>query len=488
MQLIVAEKPKVAGKIAAFIGSNVVRKGAGSVGYYETTVNGEKVVVASAVGHVFTLAEKERSKTYPVFDIEWVPAYKANKGAFYTKAYVDLITQLAKQADEVVVATDYDIEGSLIGYNIFRFCYGGQNQNGKRMRFSALTPRDIKEAYERMEPLDLQNAYAGEARHVLDWYYGINLSRALMSSLIKNKAFKIMSIGRVQGPALAILAERELEITDFVSTPYWEVFAYAKSTEFKHERDRFLEEEQAKAVYDRIGATGLIEDVKKEEKTIYPYPPFDLTSLQLEAYHLFGFSPSQTLALAQTLYESSLISYPRTSSQKLPPNLNLQAIIKKLAEIPQYSERANELIKNGWSRPFQGKKEDPAHPAIHPTGIQAKIGEKETKLYDLIVSRFLAVFAPFGKKELTSVFLVSNSERLLANGSRITEQGWTRFYAPYYTIEDKEIAEFLKGENVSIENKKLERKMTKPPKRYTQASLVSELESRHLGTKATRSV
>ncbi|VVB98144.1 Reverse gyrase [uncultured archaeon] len=486
MQLIVAEKPKVAGKIAAFIGSNVVRKSAGSVGYYETTVNGKKVVVAPAVGHVFTLVEKTRTKTYPTFDIEWVPAYKGSKGAFYTKGYVDLLTQLSKQADELVVATDYDIEGSLIGYNVFRFCYG--KGNGKRMRFSALTPRDIREAYENITDLDYQNAYAGEARHILDWYYGINLSRALMSSLIRNKGFKIMSIGRVQGPTLGLLAEREIEIKNFVPTPYWEIFAYAKETAFKHEHDRFIEEEHAKEVFAKLGAQGTIEDVQKEEKTVYPYPPFDLTSLQLEAYRLFGFSPSQTLELAQTLYEGSLISYPRTSSQKLPPNLGLQNIIRKIAEIPEYKEKADELIKNEWFRPFQGRKEDPAHPAIHPTGIQGKVGDKERKLYDLIVRRFLAVFAPFGKKELTKVILNSNGERLLANGARLTEPGWIKFYGDYYTTEDILIAEFLKGETVAIADKKLEKKETKPPKRYTQASLISELESRHLGTKATRSV
>ncbi len=486
MQLIIAEKPKVAGKIAAFIGTNVIRKSIGSVSYYETTVNGKIVFVAPAVGHMFTLMEKIKTKSYPTFDVEWVPLYKASKGAHYTKGYVDLLTQLSKQADELVIATDYDIEGSLIGYNVFRFCYG--KKNGKRMQFSALTPRDIRKAYENTGELDYLNAYAGEARHTLDWYYGINLSRALMSSIIKNKGFKIMSIGRVQGPTLGLLAEREIEIKNFVPTPYWEIFAYTKNIAFKHEQDRFLQKDQAKLIFEKIGTKGIIEDVQKEEKTIYPYPPFDLTTLQLEVYKLFGFAPSQTLEVAQSLYESSYISYPRTSSQKLPPNLGLRNIIKKIAEIPEYSEKADEFIKNEWFKPFQGKKEDPAHPAIHPTGIYGKMDEKEKKLYDLIVRRFLSVFAPLGKKELTIVKLNSNNEKLFAKGARITEPGWTKFYGDYYTIEDVFLPEFIKGEKVIITDKKLEKKQTKPPKRYTQASLISELESRHLGTKATRSM
>ncbi|MBU0586877.1 DNA topoisomerase I [Candidatus Micrarchaeota archaeon] len=481
-----AEKPKVAGKIAAFIGSNVVRKSVGSVGYYETTVNGKKVIVAPAVGHIFTLVEKEKSRNYPVFDIEWVPSYKADKGAYYTRGYVELLNFLSKQADELVVATDFDIEGSLIGYNVFRFCFG--KPDGKRMRFSALTPRDIKEAYSKLETIDLSNAYAGEARHILDWYFGINLSRALMSALIKNKKFKIMSTGRVQGPALAILAERELEIKNFVPTPYWEVFAYSKDTEFKHEKDRFLEEAEAKSAFEKIGKEGKIDSVEKEEKTVWNYPPFDLTSLQLEAYKLFGFAPSQTLSVSQSLYENSYISYPRTSSQKLPYTLGLEKLIRKVSEIAEYKESAEKLIQNNWFKPYQGKKDDPAHPAIHPTGIYGKMDEKEKKLYDLIVRRFLSVFAPPGKKLLTKVILNSNDERLSANGAKLTEPGWTSIYGNYYTMEDKLIAEFLENEKVKIDDKKMEEKETKPSKRYTQASLISELEKRRLGTKATRSV
>lgn len=486
MQFIVAEKPKVAGKIAAFIGGKVTRKSLGSVSYYEVDVNGKQVIVAPAVGHIFSLTEKKKHKTYPTFDIEWMPAFKVNKSAFYTKSYIDLLTQLSKQADEFVVATDYDIEGSLIGYNVFRFCYG--KENGKRMRFSALTPRDIKEAYERIEELDYTNAYAGEARHVLDWYYGINLSRALMSSLIKNKSFKIMSIGRVQGPTLAILAEREIEIKNFVSVPYWEIFIYAKNTEFTHENDRFADECKAKSIFEKIKENGIIESVEKENKTLYPYPPFDLTGLQLEAYRLFGFSPSQTLNLAQSLYENSFISYPRTDSQKLPFTLGLQNIIKKISQIEEYKAYADELIQNNWFKPFEGRKKDLAHPAIHPTGIYGKMDSKEKKLYDLIVRRFLAVFAPFATKEITKVKLVNNGECFLANGARLTKAGWTKFYGDYYTTEDVLISEFEKGENVLITDKKLEKKMTKAPKRYTQASIVSELENRHLGTKTTRSM
>jgi len=399
MELIVAEKPKVANTIAKALGGNSAkRKMYGSIGYYECNVDGKEVVIAPAVGHLFNLAEKKKSKDYPVFDIEWKPSYSISKGAAFTKPYVNMLESLGKKADMCTIACDYDLEGSVIGYNVYRFCYG--KKPGKRMKFSSLVPGELKEAYENAAPeIDFNNAHAGETRHMIDWFYGINLSRALMSSLKKAGGFRTMSIGRVQGPALNILSTREKLIADFVPEDYWEVRIWLKGIEFMHEKDRFMDEADAKKAHASIQKDATIESVERKKRKIWPYPPFDLTSLQMEAHRCFGISPSQTLALAQTLYENSMISYPRTSSQKLPPKLGLNKIIGKLAKIDEYKERAEKLMKNGWYRPMQGRKEDPAHPAIHPTGLYKQLGGQEKKLYDLIVCRFLAVFAPPAEAE-----------------------------------------------------------------------------------------
>lgn len=486
MELIVAEKPKVAEKIAYAICDKVEKKAQGGVSYYRGIANGNEVAVAPAVGHIYTLVEKSKLREYPAFDIDWVPSFKVEKAAAYTKAYVSLLESLAKKSDLFTAACDYDIEGSLIGYNVFRFAYG--KKNAARMKFSALTTSDLREAYAEKGELDYNNAYAGEARHILDWYYGINLSRALMAAIKSANRFKVMSIGRVQGPALNILAQLEIQIKNFVPTPYWEVAVQIKNTEFLHSAGRFLEEDLASKALDNTKKEGAIESVETKEQTIYPNPPFDLTSLQVEAYRVFGFAPARTLELSQTLYESSLISYPRTSSQKLPSKLNLSSIIKKLAENSSYSKSANEILENKWLSPFQGKKDDPAHPAIHPTGqAPGKIEEPERKLYDLIVKRFLALFAPPAKKQRTAVVANSNGERYSASGVVTTEKGWIDFYGEYYKTEDKELPEFSQGEKVGFEKKKKSKKETKPPRRYTDASIISELEDRHLGTKATRS-
>lgn len=486
-ELIVAEKPKVAQKIAQAIGENIKQKHLGKVSYYEGTNDSKHILVAPAVGHIYTLAEKKRTSSYPVFDIVWKPSYEVDKNAYYTKQYVDLLESLAKKADVFVSACDFDIEGSTIAYNVYRFT-SASGKEAHRMKFSAVTNIDLQEAYETKGEMDYNNAYAGEARHVLDWYYGINLSRALMSALKKVARWKVMSIGRVQGPALEILAKLEKEIAAFVPTPYWELTAWIKNVEFKHIQGRFLDEKEAKKALDNTKDKGTVVKVEKKENLLYPYPPFDLTSLQVEAYRVFGFAPTRTLDIAQTLYEGSLITYPRTSSQQFPPTIKLSPIIKKLAEQDKYEKFAKYLVENSMFKPMQGKKTDPAHPAIHPTGLAPdRISEQEAKLYDLIVKRFLCLFAPAAKREKTNLE-VDAGEPYVAGGMRIVEKGWTEMYSPYYKGEDVELPEFNENETVALEKKKKMKKETKPPNRFTEASIISELEDRHLGTKATRAV
>ncbi len=447
---------------------------------------GEEFVVAPAVGHVYTLVEKEKSSGYPVFDIEWVPAYQASKEAAYTRGYVELLQKLAKKADSFVSACDYDIEGSTIAYNVFRFAT--TLRDGKRMKFSALTKEDLLKAYEDRGEFDYNNAYAGETRHIIDWYYGINLSRALMSAIRKAHRYRVLSIGRVQGPALSMVSSLEKDIRAFIPTPYWEVTVHIKDIEFMHKTSRFQDEVAAQTALDNTKSKGTVKSVDVKQQDIEAQPNFDLTSLQVEAYRLFSYNPSRTLDIAQTLYEASLITYPRTSSQQLPASIKLGPIITALGKNKDYADLVEKVQKNKWSKPVQGKKEDPAHPAIHPTGQHAAISGQEKNVYDLIVRRFLASFAPPAKRERNRIEIDSGGEVYAASGSRIIEKGWTEFYGEYYTSEDVELPAFRAGENVAVGSKKNTRKETKPPKRYTQASIISELEKRHLGTKATRSV
>ncbi|MFN3910400.1 MAG: DNA topoisomerase, partial [Candidatus Anstonellaceae archaeon] len=297
-----------------------------------------------------------------------------------------------------------------------------------------------------------------------------------------------MSIGRVQGPALAILGKRELEIKNFKPVPYWEISCLVEKIKFLHIKKRFDDKKEAQKVLEESkNPPWKIEKIQKHSFKENPPFPFDLTSLQVEAYKHFKFTPQQTQQLAQNLYENSLISYPRTSSQKLPLKLGLNKIIERLAQQSDYKEHCKKLLNNKWFKPNEGKKEDPAHPAIHPTGLIAENLEKrEKKLYDLIVRRFLACFMPPAKKETTKIFLKCSNQQYFTEGTTTLELGWQEVYKPYVEFSAQELPKFLEGQEVVVSKFTLDEKLTKPPRRYTPASIVSELEKRALGTKATR--
>ncbi|HIH19919.1 TPA: DNA topoisomerase I [Candidatus Micrarchaeota archaeon] len=481
MQLIISEKPKVAEKIAQALGK-ATRKAVGGVAYYE--IPGRGVVVAPAVGHLFSLKQKKPGSGYPVFEVGWVPSSESNKASAFTKKYLDLLKKLAAKSDEVVNACDWDVEGSTIGGNIIEFLAKGKK--AKRMFFSTLTSEDLLEAYENLKPLDVSTVAAGQARHTLDWLWGINISRGLMSAIRKAGVFRIMSMGRVQGPALALLAKRENEIRAFVAKLYWQLYALAKGVQFLHERDRFFDKTEGETALKSSSKNSTVAKVDSKKFKQLPPFPFDLTSLQIEAYGTIGFAPTKTLQLAQELYEAAVISYPRTSSQKLPSKLNHEKIMKQLEAQKGLGAFAKQLRQEKRLAPHEGPKSDPAHPAIHPTGLMPEGSKDALRLYELIARRYLASFSKPALRERVNVSLKSGSEIYRAEGISTSEKGWFEVYAPFLRVKEKELPPFSEGETVLVEKFDLVEKLTQAPPRYSEASIIKALEQEDLGTKATR--
>ncbi len=474
-ELIITEKPQAALKIASALGKSTKRNLYG-VPYYEVERDGKKIIVACAVGHLFTLKQNTNGSTIPVFDISWVPNFLARKKDF-TKKYYDTLVKLAKNAGSLTVATDFDIEGELIGLNVVKFICNQKDAN--RMKFSTLTPTELNKAYEnKMPTIEWGQAIAGETRHYLDWLYGINLSRALMNAIKTTGRFKIMSIGRVQGPALNLIVQKEREIMAFKPQPYWQVFIKAQQgkiqLELKHNKDISKKSELKK--FESIKGKKAQAETKKTQQKIPPLPPFNLTTLQTEAYKFYGLTPSRTLQIAQSLYLAGIISYPRTSSQKLPDSINYKEILNKLAK--QYN--VEKLITK--NKPIEGKKSDPAHPSIYPTGQTGTMNSDEEKIYKLIVKRFLALFCDDAVIDNKTIKVKINDLTFSTRGSEIKQKGWMEIYPA--KINEKNVPD-LNGE-VEIIDVRTEQKMTQPPKRYSPASIVTELEKRNLGTKATR--
>ena len=490
--LIVAEKPSAAEKIASALAEGELKKLSGNgVSYFRFKRGKKEIVVAPAVGHLFALFEKKSTGmwSYPTFDVEWKPTY-VNRNNYWAKKYVENIAALVKGADEFISATDYDREGSVIAYNILRFICGVKD--GKRMKFSTLTKPELIEAYEQAAPhLDFPQTEAGLARHQLDWLWGINTSRALTLALRSAGGYETLSTGRVQGPTLKILEEREREIEAFKPEPYWELQLNGKLNGGEilamHEHGSFWKKQEAEEAHKKAAGKAVVDSVTKQEYKQLPPLPFDLTTLQREAYNLFKYSPKQTLDYAQGLYEKAYISYPRTSSQKLPERIGYKSIIEELASQPGYRDLCAMLLAKPGLRPREGEKEDPAHPAIYPTGTKpAGVTEQQRRVYDLITKRFLATFGDAAIRETMKVVITSGSERFIAEGARTVEMNWMELYKPYCRFKEMLLPPAKKGDKVEAHTLTINDKETQPPKRITQATILKEMEKKNLGTKATR--
>jgi DNA topoisomerase-1 len=493
--LVITEKPDAANRIALALDVDGKPKKAVSNGvpYYQAYRDGN-IVVVPALGHLYTITSKQKGCGYPVFDYQWVPRYQAERGASRIRVWLKVIAQLAKDAEGFVDACDFDIEGSIIGYTILKYACGGKEATAKRMKYSTLTKEELQESYTHLLPtLDFALVEAGLTRHEVDWLYGINLSRALTTAA-KNCSgqYATLSTGRVQGPTLRFLEAREKTINCFVPIPCWTITAKISinDTALEVEYEKTLESKsEATAIKDVCKTKeGQIETVDVKEFEQNPPVPFDLGALQSEAYRIFKYTPMRTSNIAQHLYLDALISYPRTSSQKLPPAIGYKTILKKLGKAPTYAKHAAELLSKSSLKPNEGKKYDPAHPAIYPTGNlpEKPLDTAERNIFDLVVKRFLAVFGEPAIRQSINVTISLNGNLFHLNGSRTLMEGWLRFYKPYVQLKDSALPPLTEGQKVSVKKVILSHHFTKPPPRYNPRSLLLKMEKEEIGTKATR--
>jgi len=494
--LIVTEKPEAARRIAQALDhrgkpQRVEEKG---VPYFRA-LRDKTLVVIPALGHLYTVVHERGGRNYyPVFSFRWAPRYLAEKDAKQIRAWIEAFRVAADNAEEFIDACDYDLEGSLIGYCVLRYACGGKEGVAKRMRFSTLTKSELERAYEGLLPqLDFGQIEAGRTRHEVDWLYGINLSRALTLAAKRwSGRYATLSTGRVQGPTLKFLVEREKEILCFVPVPYWDIKAEVEIGGSMYEveyEEKIRRRAEADAVVEACkGKTGEIKSVDVREFRHKPPTPFDVGSLQTEAYSLFGYTPRQTLNIAQRLYLQALISYPRTSSQKLPPVIGYKAILAALSRERSYRDLAAELLKQAELIPNQGKKEDPAHPAVYPTGNlpETALSEPEKRIFDLVVRRFMAVFGDPAVRQSVKVSIEVNGHLFHLRGRRVLSEGWMRFYGPYIKVEEVLLPPLKEGEKIRFRHVIREDKFTNPPPRYNPSSILKKMEEEGIGTKATR--
>ncbi|HKM50726.1 MAG TPA: DNA topoisomerase I [Candidatus Bathyarchaeia archaeon] len=497
--LIITEKPDAALHVANALGtqSQVKKMTHGGVPFFEVQTSQERILVCSALGHLYAVAAKTEGKRsqYPVWDLSWKPKHLVQRGQVRQERWIRSISELSKEANQFISACDYDLEGSVIGYTILKYACNGADQKARRMKFSTLTPKDLRDAYSKLLPrLDFELAFAGMCRHEVDWLFGINLSRALTQSALKaSHRYSTLSTGRVQGPTMRFVVEREQEIQCFVPTPYWVMRCFVevdgKLLEAELEIERLDTETSANRVMaECAGKIGTVEKIESHTYNLQPPTPFDLSTLQAEAYRHFGLTPRITLGIAERAYLDQLISYPRTSSQKLPPTIGYREILEGLSKLPSYRKETAKILAAPRLMPQEGRKEDPAHPAVYPTGIlpSRQLESKEQKLFDLVTRRFLATFGQPAARQSDKAIIRVGQYHFFLRGARILFKGWIEFYGRYAKFDEITLPPLKEGQPVAVKEIRVNERYTQPPPRYNPSSLLKSMEDMEIGTKATR--
>src|SRR5665213_1518879 len=537
--LIIAEKPSVAGDISKALGKFTPHYEANKrhVEFYEN----DDYVISSAVGHLLTIVPPEgveaaRGKwTFKCLPV--IPPHFDLKPIEKTESRLRVLEELIKRDDvaELINACDAGREGELIFRNIVRHTQA--KQPIKRLWLQSMTPASIREGFatlrddESMQPL----SDAATSRSEADWLVGINGTRAMTAFNSKSGGFHLTTVGRVQTSTLAILVEREEKIKKFRPRDYSEVHgtftaqageypgrwfdekfkkeeteldrakrllanlqlnlpdteerleaAHGSLWEEHRQAVRIWHKEIADAIQQKCqGKIGIVEVDEKKPSTSTPPLLYDLTTLQREANGRFGFSAKNTLGLAQALYEKhKVLTYPRTDSRALPEDYleTVKTTLGMLAET-NYRTPAETILKNGWVRPnkriFNNAKVSD-HFAIIPTLIAPKaLSEPEQKLYDLVTKRFLAIFYPAAEFLVTTRITRVENEPFKSEGKVMVNAGWLAVYGKEAAESDDTptLAPVKPNETVKTEKIEVEANVTKPPARYSEATLLGAMES-----------
>ena len=543
MRLIVTEKDSAARKIAEILGGKVTTKehgrGRQKVKSYHFTQGDEEAVAVGLRGHVMETVFPNTYRRWSLKylgdmidepDLAWVVGGSAATTLMAMRA-------AAKGATEVVIATDYDREGELIGHEALEILRGdalrrhphdkpekkkkaGAAGRGKtaaappapapesgdprvkpmvdaavvdrhvRVRYSALTPEEVEAAFAKPSTVDFDLAEAAHSRQDIDLIWGAVLTR-FMSLASYRYGSDYLSVGRVQTPTLRLIVDRELERRAFVPVPYWEIKADlerdGETLSVAHARGRFdtvaaMESALARAQAEEAVVTAY----KAQARQVQPPAPFNTTAL-MSAASSVGVSPARAIRAAESLYLDGLLSYPRTDNTVYPPSLDLRGSLELLAAWPAVAGPASRLARQDKLTPTRGKKRTTDHPPIYPVGVpQGELSGDQTKVYELVVRRFLATLMPAAVIEGQRLDVTIGEEQFLARGSRVAEAGFLEVYEKYAAKRDRPLPPMEVGDTLKVLEILSESKETQPPSRYGQGPLIEKMEELGLGTKATR--
>jgi len=491
MRLIVTEKNNSAKRIAEILGNGASEGSSYKVPYYTwSDPEGDQLVIGLK-GHVLNPAFPEGYSNWQKTDLHELIDAKLIKEPT-DKNVLRALRKVAKDATSVVIATDFDREGELIGHEALSEVLDvnpGVKDNVKRARFSALTKEEIERAFADLDELSYELAYAGEARQDIDLIWGATLTRAV-SLATRRFGSNFLSVGRVQSPTLGLIVERELERRAHKPKSYWEVLARFQhpegAFEAHHTEDRFWKRKEAETAVAGTKSPGVVGEIGSKRANRRPPVPFNTTSFAAEASSRLGITPSRAMRVAEDLYMDGFISYPRTDNTVYPSSLPTRELVASLVRLPAF-EAAAPLLE-GELKPTRGKKESTDHPPIHPAQAVNPEGldGQHQRVYELIARRFLATFSPPMVTESTRAEIKAGSQSYFVRGSVVVDAGFAAIYT-YARSADEEIPKLEQGQELELDGEPwILDKETQPPTRIGQGKLLEMMEERGLGTKATR--
>jgi DNA topoisomerase-1 len=495
--LIVTEKPDAARKISWILSGGKAKTGKrGKVSWLEFNWSGDKVYCVGLRGHIVGLDFPPKFKDWNYTDLnELIDAKILTKST--ERDVVSVLKDLAAKATKIIIATDYDREGELIGVEALNLAQKVKKFSSvQRAKYSSFTAPEINSSFGSLDKVDFDLADAANARQVIDLIWGAVLTRYM--TLLQNDG--VLSVGRVQTPTLAKIVERELEIRAFVPEPYWQITAMIKGQRWAdptrlgpdfraiHEKVNFKKESEAKAVYAKVKGASLstITDLNSKKQKSYPPAPFDTTQFVKEAT-ILGLSAEKAMKIAEDLYMSGYISYPRTDNTAYPKELNLRAIVGKFLGTSEFGTEARLVDALATIRPTKGKKITVDHPPIYPVSYVDKgsLDADSWKVFDLIVRRFLAtLYIPY-QYETTTIILDIEDENFRASGAVIIEEGWRAIYNLGWRPPEA-LPPVKNGDVLPVLSVDIDKKQTQPPSRYSQGGLIQLMEKLGIGTKSTR--
>jgi DNA topoisomerase I len=516
MRLIVTEKNSSAKKIAEVLGApsgGPKEDKTYKVPFYTwTDPDGGEQMTIGLKGHVLGPAFPEGYSNWQKTDLHDLIDAKLIKEPT-DKNVVKAIRKMAKGADELVIATDYDREGELIGLEALEEMLDANPALGNRdeteagtlkvlrARYSATTKEELLRAFDELDYLSYPLANAGAARQDIDLLWGATLTRAV-SLATRRFGSNFLSVGRVQSPTLGLIVEREMERRAHVAKPFWEVFAKFEHPdggfEAHHTVDKFWEQAEAEAALAGTSSPGTVKSVTARKNTRKPPTPYNTTAFSTDASSRLGITPASAMRIAEDLYMDGFISYPRTDNTVYPASLPVGELIGSLVRIKEFSAASGLL--EGELKPTRGKKQTTDHPPIYPTQAihPGALDGSKKRVYELVVRRFLATFSPPMITESTRADIEAGNQTYFVRGSVVVDPGYAGIYT-YARSADEEIpalqegqalalasADSFGGEDAPATNPWSIGKETQPPSRISQAKLIEMMEERGLGTKATR--